>query len=104
MATKRADAPIGVLLPTGIADSPFAGAVQSLGNELRAAAAKACGLPVEGFTLEIMLAPGEKAATKRPLLLHLRSRAARGSGRSRGASPAAYRPQRPFSHKRARRN
>ena len=57
MATKSADALTEVFLPSGIADGPHAEAVQSLGNELRIAAAKAFGLPLQGFTVKIELAP-----------------------------------------------
>jgi hypothetical protein len=57
MATKRADARAHVRLPTAIANSPHAEAIKLLGDELRAAAAKASGLPVEGFTVKIELAP-----------------------------------------------
>jgi hypothetical protein len=57
MATKRADARAYVRLPTAIANSPHAEAVRTLVAELRAAAAKASGLPVEGFIVKIELAP-----------------------------------------------
>ena len=57
MTRKNSDPPAGVRLPNAIAKGPHADALSAIGDNLRAAAAEAYGLPIEALSLEIVLEP-----------------------------------------------